>query len=114
MALYFRKRVKIAPGLRVNFSKRGVSTTIGRRGLSITKGKRGTHLNASIPGTGLYTRKKINFPSSQKPSQKSAKESTANTNTKITKDQMMTWDQVNWARIIAFILFLVGMLIVMF
>jgi hypothetical protein len=56
MAWHFRKRVKIIPGLHLNFSKSGVSTTIGGRGGSITFSKRGTTYNASIPGLGISNR----------------------------------------------------------
>ena len=59
MAWNFRKRVKVFPGVHLNFSKRGVSTSIGPKGAKITLGKRGTYLNTSIPGTGLYSRQKI-------------------------------------------------------
>lgn len=55
----YRKRVKIAPGVTVNISKNGVSTSVGPKGARITYGKNGTYLNTSIPGTGLYRRKKI-------------------------------------------------------
>lgn len=59
MAWSFRRRVKILPGVHLNFSKKGISTTIGPRGASITTGPRGTYLNTSIPGTGIYNRQKI-------------------------------------------------------
>lgn len=59
MAWNYRKRVKIAPGVHLNFSKNGVSTSIGPRGSKVTFGRNGTYMNTSIPGTGLYTRKKI-------------------------------------------------------
>lgn len=59
MAWNYRKRVKIAPGVHLNFSKNGVSTSIGPKGASVTFGKNGTYMNTSIPGTGLYNRQKI-------------------------------------------------------
>jgi len=59
MAIGFRKRVKIAPGVNLNFSKKGVSATIGGKGASINVGKKGVYANASIPGTGIYSRNKI-------------------------------------------------------
>ena len=59
MAWNFRKRIKIAPGVHLNFSKRGVSTSIGPKGAKLTFGKNGTYLNKGIPGTGLYSREKI-------------------------------------------------------
>ena len=61
MGWRYRKRIKIAPGIHVNFSKSGVSTTIGPRGASVNIGKSGTYLNTGIPGTGLYNRQKITF-----------------------------------------------------
>ena len=59
MAWSFRKRIKVAPGVHLNVSKSGVSTTVGRRGVSLTMGPKGTYVNTSIPGTGIYSRKKI-------------------------------------------------------
>jgi hypothetical protein len=55
----FGKSVKIAPGVRLNFSRSGVSTTIGGRGMSVNTGRRGTFVNAGIPGTGIHTRSRI-------------------------------------------------------
>lgn len=55
----FRKRIRIAPGVVLNISKSGISTTIGPRGASVNIGKAGTYLNTGIPGTGLYDRQKI-------------------------------------------------------
>jgi len=52
----FRRSVKIAPGVRLNFSRSGVSTTVGVRGFSVNTGRRGTYLNAGIPGTGIRSR----------------------------------------------------------
>ena len=59
MAWNYRKRVKIAPGVHLNFSKNGVSTSIGPKGAKVTFGKNGTYMSSSIPGTGLYSRQKI-------------------------------------------------------
>lgn len=59
MAWNYRKRITIAPGVRLNVSKGGISTTYGMRGASITSGKNGTYLNTGIPGTGVYNRQKI-------------------------------------------------------
>lgn len=59
MSWNYRKRVKIAPGVHLNFSKNGVSTSIGPKGAKVTFGKNGTYMSTSIPGTGLYNRQKI-------------------------------------------------------
>lgn len=64
MALRFQKRVSLFPGVRLNFSLSGVSTTIGVPGASITLGgRRGPTANLGIPGTGLSFR----TPLTQKP-----------------------------------------------
>ena len=47
------------PGVRINLSKSGISTSVGPRGAKVTFGPKGTYVNAGIPGTGLYTREKI-------------------------------------------------------
>lgn len=46
----FRKSIKVAPGIRINLSKSGVSTSIGGKGFTYnTRGR----VTASIPGTGI-------------------------------------------------------------
>lgn len=55
----FRKSVKVCPGVRLNFSKSGVSTSIGVKGASVTVGKKGVYANYGVPGTGIYDRKRI-------------------------------------------------------
>lgn len=65
MGWRYRKRVKIAPGIHLNFSKSGISTTIGPRGASINIGPKGTYVNTGIPGTGLYNREKISSNSNK-------------------------------------------------
>lgn len=53
----FSKRIKIAPGIRLNLNKRSTSLTFGGKGLHYTVGTKGTRASAGIPGTGLsYTR----------------------------------------------------------
>ncbi len=57
MSLRFMRRVSILPGVRLNFSRSGISTTIGVRGASLTLGgKRGPTANLGLPGTGLSLR----------------------------------------------------------
>ena len=55
----FRRTIKVAPGIKLNLSKSGVSTTFGGKGFSINSGSKGTYLNTGLPGTGLYSRKKL-------------------------------------------------------
>jgi hypothetical protein len=61
----FRRKAKLFPGVYLNFSKTGISTTIGVPGASINIGKKGTYLNTGIPGTGLYDRKRIGGQNNQ-------------------------------------------------
>ena len=54
--LRFRRTAKIAPGIRLNFSKSGVSTSFGPRGLHYTVGHGRRRTTVGLPGTGLsYT-----------------------------------------------------------
>jgi Protein of unknown function (DUF4236) len=56
MGFRFRRSVKILPSVRLNFGKRGISTSIGARGAHVTFGKTGTRTTVGVPGTGLsYT-----------------------------------------------------------
>ncbi|HVF62331.1 MAG TPA: DUF4236 domain-containing protein [Thermoanaerobaculia bacterium] len=58
MGLSFRRSVRLFPGVRLNFSASGLSTTVGARGASLTIGPRGAHLNVGLPGTGLSYRER--------------------------------------------------------
>ena len=55
----FRKSINLFKGVRLNLSKSGVSLTMGRKGVSANVGRDGVFLNTSLPGTGLYDRRKI-------------------------------------------------------
>lgn len=63
MAWSYHKRVKIIPGIHLNFSKKGISTSIGVRGSNINFGKTGTYLNTTIPELGLHNRQKLSYNS---------------------------------------------------
>src|SRR3981081_3952517 len=54
--LRFRRTARIAPGIRLNFSKSGVSTSFGPRGFHYTVGHGRRRTTVGLPGTGLsYT-----------------------------------------------------------
>jgi hypothetical protein len=55
----FQKRIKLFPGVRLNLSKGGISTTIGVPGAGLTVGKRGVYANVGIPGSGISHRQKL-------------------------------------------------------
>lgn len=64
MAWRFRKRIKIFPGIILNFSKSGISATFGVKGASINVGKNGIYVNTGLPGTGLFRRDKVSLGNS--------------------------------------------------
>ena len=53
MGFRFQKRLKILPGISVNLSKSGISTSIGPRGAKVTLGNGKRRTTVSLPGTGL-------------------------------------------------------------
>lgn len=53
MGFRFRRSVRLLPGIRLNFSTRGVSTSVGGRGFTLNFGKRGIRTTVGIPGTGI-------------------------------------------------------------
>ena len=64
MGIRFSKSIKLGNYLRLNFSKSGVSASLGKRGATVNIGPRGTYLNLSpslvgIDGTGVSYRKKL-------------------------------------------------------
>lgn len=70
MGFRFRKSLKIAPGVKLNIGKKGItSVSIGKRGASVNINKKGTRSNIGIPGTGIshtsYTPHKKQNPENQ-------------------------------------------------
>ena len=55
----FRRSLRIAGPLRLNFSKSGLGLSLGVPGLHIGKGPRGSYVRAGLPGTGIYYRKSL-------------------------------------------------------
>lgn len=53
MGFRFRKSVKILPGVKLNLSKSGVSTSIGGKGATLNLSSKGKKATLGIPGTGL-------------------------------------------------------------
>lgn len=58
MGLRFRKSIKIAPGVKINFNKKSSSVTFGGKGVHYTMNSKGKKTaSVGIPGTGLsYTK----------------------------------------------------------
>lgn len=53
MGFRFRKTIKIAPGLKLNLSKSGISTSLGGKGLTANFSKRGIRGTVGLPGSGM-------------------------------------------------------------
>lgn len=75
MGLKFRKSVKLAPGIKLNLTKNGVSSvSVGKNGAKVNIGKNGIRSTVGIPGSGLsYSshspRKKSTTPQQVQPTQ---------------------------------------------
>jgi Protein of unknown function (DUF4236) len=54
--LRFRKSIGILPGVKLNVSKTGVSTSLGGHGATVNVGTRSRTATVGIPGTGLSYR----------------------------------------------------------
>jgi len=54
MPFRFFRRMKILPGVSLNFSKSGISPSFGVPGARVTLGKQGVRKTVGVPGTGLY------------------------------------------------------------
>lgn len=53
MGLRYRKSINLLPGVKLNISKSGFSTSIGKPGNTLNVSSRGTRSTIGIPGTGL-------------------------------------------------------------
>ena len=62
MGFRFRKTIKLFPGVKLNFSKSGVSTSIGGPGATINISKRGTRGTVGMPGTGVSYSENLSKP----------------------------------------------------
>lgn len=60
MAFRFQRRFKIAPGLTLVASKRGLGVSAGVPGARVSLTRAGLYGHAGLPGTGLAYRKKLN------------------------------------------------------
>lgn len=62
MGFNFRKSLKIAPGVKLNVTKKGVSSlSVGKNGARVNIGRKGTRTTVGIPGSGLSYSKHNNY-----------------------------------------------------
>ena len=67
MAIKFRKKIKISPGISLNLTKKGIS--IGGKGITLNAGgKKGATLTTSIPGSGLSQTRNLSSETEASPS----------------------------------------------
>jgi hypothetical protein len=80
---HFRRSLRIAPGIRLNLSKSGVSTSVGARGAHVTLGNGRVWTTVGLPAIGLsYTEStstRMRQSQSQRPSQLPSRPSDAPT-----------------------------------
>lgn len=95
MGFRFRKSFKVAPGVRINLGKRGLSANVGKRGASMSFGKSGTYANIGIPGTGLSYRTKVGGSKSR--SSSSRKTTTTKTRTSRVQNTKLEKIEVTWS-----------------
>lgn len=95
MGLNYRKKIKIAPGVNLNISKKGVSSvSIGKRGASLNINKHGSRATFGIPGSGIsYTTKRTNKKSRK--SQDAVKQPSVSENIAIGQNQVTVEQIIN-------------------
>lgn len=76
MGVRFRKSVKIAPGIRLSASHRGLGVRMGGPGLGVSFSPSGSRVSGGLPGTGLSWSKKMG--TSRKPSRQASSQPSAN------------------------------------
>ncbi|MFQ6571473.1 DUF4236 domain-containing protein [Bacillus sp. AF53] len=59
MGFKFRKSFKVAPGVKVNLSNKGVGMSAGVKGVRVSTGPSGSRITTTIPGTGLSYEQRI-------------------------------------------------------
>ena len=67
MGLRFRKRLRLMPGVHLNISKSGISTSIGRPGLTVNIRKGRARATVGLPGTGLSYSEEIRRSTGTRP-----------------------------------------------
>lgn len=53
MGIRFQKRIKVLPGITLNLSRKGISTSIGTTGARVTYGHEKRRVTTGIPGSGI-------------------------------------------------------------
>ena len=75
MELRYRKSTEVLPGVKLNLSKSGISTSVGKRGAKLNFSRRGTRATVGLPGSGLSYSTMIGKRRSRRVSSRSASRS---------------------------------------
>lgn len=59
MGFKFRKSIKVAPGVKVNVTHKGIGVSAGVKGARISTGPSGSRITTSLPGTGISYEQRI-------------------------------------------------------
>lgn len=59
MGFKFRKSIKVAPGVKVNVTHKGIGLSAGVKGARISTGPSGSRITTSLPGTGISYEQRI-------------------------------------------------------
>ncbi|MHA2920768.1 DUF4236 domain-containing protein [Bacillus cereus] len=81
MGFKFRKSIKVAPGVKINVTHKGVGVSAGVKGASISTGPSGSRITTSLPGTGISYEQRIGKKNGSKQRTSSSASATQNTMT---------------------------------
>jgi hypothetical protein len=81
MGFKFRKSIKVAPGVKINVTHKGVGVSAGVKGASISTGPSGSRITTSLPGTGISYEQRIGKKNGSKQRTSSSASATQNTTT---------------------------------
>lgn len=85
MGLRFQKRIKVLPGITLNLSGKGISTSIGTTGARVTYGHGKRRVTTGIPGSGISHTSVTSTKKTKQP------QPTALYSTPATKQSLPTW-----------------------
>lgn len=90
MGFKFRKSIKVAPGVKVNVTHKGVGVSAGVKGARISTGPSGSRITTSIPGTGISYEQRIGKKKGPKQRKSATASATQNITTTTPNNQSHT------------------------
>lgn len=99
MAFRYRKSIKIVPGVKLNLSKSGVSTSLGRRGASVNIGHGRVKSTVGLPGSGISFSKSTSTASKSRNAEAVRQQTARAVQPKIPADDKKVLDAISTANI---------------